>query len=45
MLTLFTKNLNIDTVCRIWDIMFIIEGPLILFKIAIGILINNIIYI
>ena len=36
LLTLYSKSLNLDIVCRIWDLMFVDSGPIILYKSAIG---------
>ena len=35
-LTLFSKNLNPDIVSRIWDVSFLDDGQLTLYKAAIG---------
>lgn len=38
LLTLYTKVINLDIVCRIWDLMLVVEGPIVLYKAAIAIL-------
>lgn len=38
LLTLYTKVLNLDIVCRIWDLMLAVEGPIVLYKAALAIL-------
>ncbi len=35
-LTLYSRALNLDLVSRLWDLMFVDSGTIILFKAAIG---------